>query len=160
MRVKIMRQKIVDAYKCLKEKTIRNTQSWKENRRLMPRQIRTSYLNKWRVYTCKLKRDLSKKYMDKLKWLKKKWKKSEDNNIPDMVREVVVKDVELTDEFTSKPRVYGGVTIDEQEDQVLRLPPKYGLYRKINATQCKIDVEEALNKLRWNRIIGEKDEKT
>lgn len=60
----------------------------------------------------------------------------------------------LPPEFSSLPRLYGGVQLDEEEKVALELPVKYGLYRKVSVTQCKIDLEEALNKLRWNKIIN------
>ena len=59
----------------------------------------------------------------------------------------------LPPEFSSEPRLYGGVELDEDEKLVLELPVKFGLYQKLNVTQCKIDTEEALNKLRWFKII-------
>ena len=49
--------------------------------------------------------------------------------------------------------MYGKVELDEEETEALRLSPKFGLFRKLNASMSRIDVEEALNKLRWNRII-------
>ena len=60
-------------------------------------------------------------------------------------------------EFDSEPRMYGDVNLDEDEKKVLELPPKYGVFRKLDEVQCKIDVEECLNKLRWNRIFSEND---
>ena len=68
--------------------------------------------------------------------------------------------MELTDEFSSEPRQYGNVSLSENEVKVLSLPPKFGMYRKIDQVQCKIDVEESLNKLRWNRIIQEGESET
>ena len=62
---------------------------------------------------------------------------------------------ELDGEFSSEARLYGNVTLDEEEKQALELPQKFGVYRKLDPVQCKIDVEESLNKLRWNRIFAE-----
>ena len=75
---------------------------------------------------------------------------------PDVLRDVEV-DVridEFPEEFSSQPRLYGGVALDEDEKLALELPTKFGLYRKLDMTQCKIDIEESLNKLRWNRILA------
>ena len=33
-------------------------------------------------------------------------------------------------------------------------PPKFGLLEDISVTNCHIQLEEALNKLRWNRLYG------
>lgn len=55
-------------------------------------------------------------------------------------------DVELG-EFSYRPCLFVGVS----------LPPKFVLCRKINVRKCKIDVEEAVNKLIWNKLMT-KDE--
>ena len=47
--------------------------------------------------------------------------------------------------------------LSEEEEEALRLSPKFGLFRKLDSTMCRIDVEESLNKLRWNRIIKDKE---
>ena len=44
--------------------------------------------------------------------------------------------------------------ITKEEKKVLSLPPKFGVYNKVTKTQSMIDVEEAMNKLRWNKIIA------
>ena len=68
---------------------------------------------------------------------------------------ITVADDDLPEEFESTPRIYGGVQLDDEEKAALALSPKYGLYRPLRVEQAKIDVEEALNKLRWNAIIKE-----
>ena len=80
-----------------------------------------------------------------------------DEKIDDEKNVTVVDDVELGVEFESEPRLYGGVVMSEDEMKVLRLPPKFGIYKKLNVTQCRIDVEESLNKLRWNRMFSNRD---
>ena len=78
--------------------------------------------------------------------------------LPDNIRGIPVKfnNEDFSEEFSSQPRLYGGVQLDEDEKVALELPVKYGLYRKVNVSQCRIDIEESLNKLRWNRIFDEK----
>ena len=76
----------------------------------------------------------------KIKWLKKKWKERDKNGDVDN-RAITVEDAELQEEFNSEPRLYGDVMVSEDEMKVLRLPPKFGIYKKLSATQCKIDVE-------------------
>ena len=36
----------------------------------------------------------------------------------------------------------------------MKLSPKFGLYEELSTTTTMIQTEEALNKLRWSRIIG------
>ena len=47
---------------------------------------------------------------------------------------------QMEGEFSSEDRMYGYVTLDEDEKQALELPPKYGLYRQLDTVQSKIDV--------------------
>ena len=70
---------------------------------------------------------------------------------------VILKDRELTAEFTSEPRIYGNANISEEEIKILKLPPEYGLYKKIDVQSMTIETERALNKLRWKKIIGENE---
>ena len=57
-------------------------------------------------------------------------------------------------QFESTPRVYDGVQLDDDERPALELSPKFGLFRKLSVEQGKVDVEESLNKLRWNVILA------
>ena len=103
-----------------------------------------------------LKKKLTNKNKRKVKWLRRKWGKERDQDVRMLDVREDEDEGELGNEFSSDPRLYGGVVVSEDEMKVLRLPPKFGVYRKVSETQCKIDVEEAVNKLRWNRIINEK----
>ena len=101
------------------------------------------------------KEALEKQRVKKVNWLKKKWgeaTKNEEAQVEDFVRNIVVKDEVLTEEFSSEPGKYGNAVVDEMEWKVLTIPPKLGLYRKITTRDIIISLEEALNKLRWNRM--------
>ena len=108
----------------------------------------------WKQHTAEFRFNVEQMHAQKLNHLKKKW-------IPPPIRlpaELRGVDLcpdmsDLPPEFSSQPRLYGGVELDEDEKVALELPVKFGLFRKIDPVQCKIDAEEALNKLRWNKII-------
>ena len=76
---------------------------------------------------------------------------------PDSYDGIVLKDQELSSEFSSEPRIYGNAQVSEDELKVLNLPPEYGLYQKVNVQTMTIETERALNKLRWKRIIEKSD---
>ena len=99
---------------------------------------------------------ITKKHERKIVWLERRWKKTE-AAVPEIVRDIRVADDDLPSEFESTPRVYGGVQLDEEEQAALELSPKYGLFRRLNVEQGKVDVEEGFNKLRWNAIFQERD---
>ena len=49
------------------------------------------------------------------------------------MRNIHIADDDLPDESESTHRVYGGVQIDVDERAALELPPKFGLFRQLNA---------------------------
>jgi hypothetical protein len=48
--------------------------------------------------------------------------------------------------------VEAGVTLDDDEWEVIRLPPKVAMYEKLDRMKMKMDMEEANAKQRWGRI--------
>ena len=64
-----------------------------------------------------------------------------------------MKDCELVTEYESEPRVYGNYKLTENENEALRLPPKFAVYRKIEPNDCKAEIEKYFTKLRWKRHI-------
>ena len=160
IKMEIMRKKIGDAFCVMMKKRRDSARIWKEIKKIIVGNVRVEYLNKWREGMLKLKEKLMVSNSKKVEWLKKKWKiTSKDSMDISKLRGINIEDVLLENEFDSGPRVYGDVTLSEQEIVVLNLPPKYGVYKKVDPTQCKIDVEESLNKLRWNRVIAKNKDK-
>ena len=93
----------------------------------------------------------------KVEWLVSKWKRGEEV-IPEVYEGVtIVSEEAFPIEFDNEPRLYGGVDISDSEKTALKLPPKFGLLEDVNVTQCRIQLEEAINKLRWNKIIDQDD---
>ena len=99
---------------------------------------------------------LRKKRRKKVKFLRNKYRR-ERRIVPDEVDGIIIKDQPIPDDFTTEPRVYGGVNITEPEKELLSLPPKFAMYDKIEPKKCEAEVEKALTKLRWERISKEAD---
>ena len=53
--------------------------------------------------------------------------------------------------FTSKPKCYGGCSVDEKDKKVLSLPPKFVVYNRVDVQQCEAEIEKGLAKLRWTK---------
>ena len=108
-------------------------------RKRIPGYLLQGYLHLWRNYTSQFRTSVSKRHAQKLSHLKTKWQKKV--ICPDEIRGIsLIPDMNvLPPEFSSEPRLYGGVELDEGEKLVLELPVKFGLYQKLNVTQCKID---------------------
>ena len=68
---------------------------------------------------------VEEKHSRKLRYLKDKWQKRV--VIPDMIRGVnLVPDMSsLPPEFSSEPRLYGGVQLDEDERMTIELPVNF-----------------------------------
>ena len=150
VRRKVMSTKIVDSFRKCRASQIENSKIWKAVKREIPWNVREGYLQLWRQHTTTIRQKLEKKHDQKVEWLRKKWKC--EDIVPGVVRGVTVEDGDIPQEFQSNPRIYGSVLLDEDEKKAMQLSPKFGLYRKLDVTRSKIDVEESLNKLRWNRL--------
>ena len=148
LKSKLMNAKISDAFRNQKQQAWSRKQSWRECRRIIPRHLLQGYLDIWKKYTDEHARKIEELHKKKLRHILNKWKPNE--HLPSDVRGITVKynSDDFSDEFSTQPRLYGGVQVDEDERVALELPIKYGLYRNVNLTQCKIDIEESLNKLR------------
>ncbi len=46
---------------------------------------------------------------------------------------------------------YGGVTLDDEEEEALLLHPKYAVFDKVDAVDCEAEIEKCLAKVRWSR---------
>ena len=71
--------------------------------------------------------------------------------IPKVVRGVTVEDQPVPNHFTTESTCYGGVVIDDKEQELLRLPPKFAVYGEVDPVECMGEVEKGLAKLRWSR---------
>ena len=152
MKMKLMKYKIKDAYRSHKEIEYKNRQCWRESKTKIPADIRPRYIQVWKTHIVEFQKKVTTEYGEKNKWLYEKWKPKE-LIPPEKLKGIVLKDQELTEEFTSEPRVYGDARITDEEMQLLKLPPEHGLYRKVDVTSTTIETERALNKLRWKEIF-------
>ena len=56
-------------------------------------------------------------------------------------------------EFNTSVKCYGGVILDENEKEALRLQPNYAVYDEVDDLAFLGNVEKTLNALRWNEAI-------
>ena len=63
-------------------------------------------------------------------------------------------DIELPKEFESAPRVYGGISLENNEKTFLELSPKFALYGKLDEIRFRSDVEKSFTKLRWQSELS------
>ena len=86
---------------------------------------------------------------------------SDRHNIEKILDNVVTSDRPLPPTFSSEPRVYGGISISEEEKAALTLPPKYTLYENVDRKNCLVEIETMVSKYMWElrkRADNENDE--
>ena len=145
----VMRERLNDAYNEYRQSKREDNEVWRKEKKYIIGETRRGYLAIWRTYVGRVKKKLKEDADKKVDWLVTKWRR---NDVPDMYEGIKIKtdDVPV---FDNTPRLYGGVSIDENEKALLLLPPKFGLFEKIDVVQFRIQLEEALNKLRWNKLL-------
>ena len=113
-----MREKIDDSFREYKECGKKNTEIWRTSKSTIRPHIRERYLDIWREYTKKYFIENRKRLRKKVEWMKKEWKPAR-IEYPDTYREVELMDTELTEEFSSEPRLYGNIELEENERKVV-----------------------------------------
>ena len=147
---KMMRHKISDAYNRYKEAEYESNVVWRQCKTIIPLSIRNSFNLLWKTFISGYRKQVRERYNKKVEWLKQKWT-PEVEVPPAEYNNIKLTFNQLGNEFTSQPRVYDEVAINQNEKELLSLPPNFGMYTKIKPVDCVIDCEKALTKLRWHK---------
>ena len=153
----IMQWKLADARKSLNQARYNNTKTWRECKPILEEfRIKNHFNEIWSMekqfYSSHLQRTLKKK----MAFLTKKYKIRED--MPSVIQGIRVEDQDCVTEFSTAPRVYGGVELKAEENELLTLHPKFSTYQKIDSVECEIAVEKSLDKLRWETTKKKREE--
>ena len=164
--VKDMVEKLVDA-----EESERRARKKKDKTRRKVEEGFGKNSNKTRTLIRNMKKEMDvfrdkirSKNKEKVEHLTKTYVKQEKKiNLPENL--VRYKDIKIyeeklgVEEMSEEILIIGdGVTIDENEAAVLRLPPKYAILEKLSEEEFEVDVEIATTKYRWDKIReGEED---
>ena len=70
--------------------------------------------------------------------------------IPDSIRGILIADQSVPNDFSTAPRCYGGVVMNENELAALSLPSKIAVYCSIDEADCEANVEKGITKLLWS----------
>ena len=151
----VMKEKLYDAYCQYRLSKYEGNAVWRKEKKLIQGEIRRGYQAAWRTYVGQVGKKLKEGADKKVDWLVTKWR---GKDIPDMYEGIQIK-TDISTVIDNSPRLYGGVDVDDNEKAALLLPPKFALFEKINITQCRVQLEEALNKLRWNKLAGDRVDK-
>ena len=148
---KIMRQKLTDAYRKKNEGERRYWDTKAEKRQIIPRDTWNSFVSRCKRYVPRYRGAFKKIHRNKVAWLTTKYGTAEVQP-PEEIHGIKLTDQELSPEFESTHRQYGDTTINEEARSALKLPPKFGLMKKVNVTSTVIEIEKCFNWMRWNHI--------
>ena len=145
-----MRNCVRDLYK---ELSYRN-KSLNSSKKELQREFDNTTINK--LYRCWYKEnDYARKisrlhYESKFKWLTQKNKTEYEKDLPNHIDNIIMEDCVLPECFQSDPRIYGGISLTTDEVELLKLPPKFAVYKKSDELMLKSQFEKAITCLRWN----------
>lgn len=149
MVMRVMSWKLADARRCLEKARWENTHEWRKAKRVLTtHQVHSEYLRLWRYETGIRKAHLSEILRKKVVLLGRRF--STKQTVADSIRGITVADQEIPNEFSTAPRCYGNVSLNQNEAAALSLPPKFAVYSKIDEAHCEAEVEKGLAKLRWS----------
>ena len=151
----VMRWKIDDARKQVKMRKERHTKLWREEEPVLKSVgVRDQFLAIWEVEKAERRIELRNKMDNKVKWLLSKTKRDrerKENAEGDCVRQINYGDQLLDERFESKPRLYGGAEVNNNEERLLSLAPRFAVFDRVDFTKCRAELEKSLTKLRWER---------
>ena len=91
-------------------------------------------------------------------WIGNKTKKRLAEMLPKEIDGIKMEDQELDGRFNATIKQYGGVTLDEDEREDLKLQPNFAVYDKIDDLNFMANTEKTFNSLRWNETFRWNDE--
>ena len=62
------------------------------------------------------------------------------SDIDSLCASVMTHDRELPQNFSSTPRLYGGVSVNENEKAALSLPPKFTKFENVDKKKCLVEI--------------------
>ena len=129
----VMREKVNDAYAEYRKSTSVNNKVWRESKVLITGNLRRRYMVEWKKFMGEFKKQQSEDAKRKIDWLKTKWRR--EVQVPHEYQGIkICRDdgEEFPPEFSSEPRLYGEIALNDDEKTALTLPPKFALLERVN----------------------------
>ena len=144
-----------DLYKELAKRTKENEDATKAAKRILDAQEYSLFERKKAEELEFCRRSSRNHFRERLGWIKKCNEKRRNEETPDIIDGILMNDQPLDDTYELKIRQYGGVSLDENEKEVLKLPPKYAVFETPNQLDFKANLEKTFNRIRWKRQFEE-----
>lgn len=151
----VMRWKYNDAQRVYKKTVYEEKKLWRTYRLgLINENIINDYNKTWGTEKGKVLKEYRTKRKKKIKWLVGKYKHND--NVPDYMNGIRIKDIVIDDDYCKGINTYGGVTLTDCEKSALHLHPKFSVYDKIDPIDCEAEVEKTLATIRLKKMNVEK----
>ena len=109
----------------------------------------------WTKEKMRYRENLKRKRKKKVKWLCKLYQKKKEP-LPELYKGYVFKDQELGDEFQTETVVYDNVEVSREEEEALKLHPKFTTFEAVDETKVMAEVQKSFTKVRWERMNQER----
>ena len=104
------------------------------------------------------RRKMREHYRKRIDWIRKKTKERTEEALPKEIDGVKMEDQVLDEQFNASVKCYGGVTLDEEENEALKLQPNFAVYDDVNELSFMANTEKTFNALRWNEAFRRKED--
>ena len=146
----MMKNDIKKLYEDLRNKNQELNQATRELKRTFGTNAQERIQRCWRKESEYVKKTLGKIYEKKTTWLRSRKRQEEEENLPKKIDNITMTDCELPEDFETDPRAYGGAVLSNEETELLKLPPKFAVYKKSDLLMLKAQFEKAITCLRWS----------
>ena len=89
-------------------------------------------------------------YKNRHAWIRKKSDERQRKELPGEIDGVIMEDLVLGERFEPKIRQYGGVALDEDEKEALKLQPNFAIFEEIDELEFMACTKKTFNSLRWS----------
>ena len=152
----VLKNRITQAHKDIRRLKYENQKVWRENDDILIQEgVLEGFLVMWTKEKMRYRENLKSLRKKKVKWLCKKYQKKKEP-LPELYRGYVFKDQELGEEFQTQTVVYDNVEVSREEEEALKLHPKFTAFGEVNETQVIAEVEKSFTKVRWERMNQER----
>ena len=149
----IMNWKLQDAYRCVDREKYINSCVWREYISMLTEyRVYHVFVRIWKEEKSYQRNVLKNKRKSKITHLTQirnttQFKPKEPK--VEQVRGILIKDQTVPTDMDTKPRIYGDITVKPEAVDLLSLGPKFAVYDNINKQCVAIEVEKAIEKLRF-----------
>ena len=153
----VLKNRIAEAHKEVRRMKYENLKTWREKDDILIREgVLEAFLVVWAKEKTRYRKSLKSQQKRKVKWLCKKYQKKKEP-LPEQYMGYDFKDQDMGDDFRIETVVYDNVEVSTEEEEALKLHPKFTTYEEVDKTQLMTEIEKSFTKIRWERMSKERN---